>query len=89
MNHSCDPNCETQKWTVNGDTRVGLFAMKDIPVNTELVFNYNLVTQGNEMKPCFCGAENCSGFIGVKAIKVSDILTQDDQIFLRGEKSSP
>lgn len=30
MNHSCDPNCETQKWTVNGDTRVGLFAIKDI-----------------------------------------------------------
>lgn len=21
MNHSCDPNCETQKWVVNGDTR--------------------------------------------------------------------
>ena len=28
MNHSCDPNCETQKWTVNGDTRVGLFALE-------------------------------------------------------------
>lgn len=32
MNHSCQPNCETQKWTVNGDTRVGLFAVCDIPV---------------------------------------------------------
>lgn len=32
MNHSCQPNCETQKWTVNGDTRVGLFAVRDIPV---------------------------------------------------------
>ncbi|MGH0159412.1 UNVERIFIED_CONTAM: hypothetical protein FKN15_067880 [Acipenser sinensis] len=31
MNHSCQPNCETQKWTVNGDTRVGLFAGCDIP----------------------------------------------------------
>lgn len=30
MNHSCQPNCETQKWTVNGDTRVGLFAIQDI-----------------------------------------------------------
>ena len=28
MNHSCDPNCITQKWSVNGDTRVGLFAIK-------------------------------------------------------------
>jgi len=32
MNHSCDPNCETQKWTVNCIHRVGLFAIKDIPV---------------------------------------------------------
>ena len=31
MNHSCDPNCETQKWMVNGDVRVGLFALHDIP----------------------------------------------------------
>lgn len=30
MNHSCDPNCESQKWTVNGNTRVGLFANRDI-----------------------------------------------------------
>ncbi|VDN11171.1 unnamed protein product [Dibothriocephalus latus] len=28
MNHSCDPNLFTQKWTVNGDTRVGLFAVR-------------------------------------------------------------
>ena len=31
MNHSCEPNCETQKWTVCGDIRVGLFALEDIP----------------------------------------------------------
>lgn len=30
MNHSCAPNCETQKWTANGDVRVGLFAIYDI-----------------------------------------------------------
>lgn len=31
MNHSCDPNCVTQKWMVNGATRCGIFALKDIP----------------------------------------------------------
>ena len=31
MNHSCQPNLITQKWTVNGDIRVGLFATEDIP----------------------------------------------------------
>merc|ERR1711881_800111 len=46
MNHSCDPNCETQKWTVNGDMRIGLFAVRDIPVNEELCFNYNLDCMG-------------------------------------------
>lgn len=36
MNHSCQPNCETLKWTVNGDTRVGLFAVCDIPAGISL-----------------------------------------------------
>ncbi|XP_066151969.1 uncharacterized protein NSD isoform X2 [Euwallacea fornicatus] len=70
MNHSCDPNCVTQKWTVKGDTRVGLFAKYDIEPGSELTFNYNLEVVGQEKKVCKCGAINCSGFIGVKAIKI-------------------
>lgn len=63
------PNCETQKWTVNGDTRIGLFALRDIEVGEELTFNYNLACDGETRKPCLCGAPNCSGFIGLKAQK--------------------
>ncbi|KAK5925197.1 hypothetical protein CgunFtcFv8_017741 [Champsocephalus gunnari] len=66
MNHSCQPNCETQKWTVNGDTRVGLFALQDIPQGVELKFNYNLECLGNGKTACKCGASNCSGFLGVR-----------------------
>lgn len=66
MNHSCEPNCETQKWIVNGIKRVGLFALEDIPVNTELTFNYNLDCLGDNKKICQCGAEKCAGFIGAK-----------------------
>uniref|UniRef100_A0A3Q2QJ03 Histone-lysine N-methyltransferase, H3 lysine-36 specific n=1 Tax=Fundulus heteroclitus TaxID=8078 RepID=A0A3Q2QJ03_FUNHE len=66
MNHSCQPNCETQKWTVNGDTRVGLFALQDIPKGVELTFNYNLECRGNGKTACKCGAPNCSGFLGVR-----------------------
>ena len=73
MNHCCQPNCETQKWTVLGDTRVGLFALHDIPADTELTFNYQLecaqdmVNESNQRKqPCGCGAPNCAGFIGAK-----------------------
>ncbi|XP_028322398.1 uncharacterized protein nsd1b isoform X2 [Gouania willdenowi] len=66
MNHCCQPNCETQKWTVSGDTRVGLFALVDVPAGTELTFNYNLECLGNGKTVCKCGAPNCSGFLGVR-----------------------
>lgn len=65
MNHSCQPNCETQKWVVNGQTKVGLFAICDIDAGTELTFNYNLDCRGNELLKCRCNSENCSGFIGI------------------------
>ncbi|XP_039212733.1 histone-lysine N-methyltransferase, H3 lysine-36 specific isoform X2 [Crotalus tigris] len=66
MNHCCQPNCETQKWSVNGDTRVGLFALVNIKAGTELTFNYNLECLGNGKTVCKCGAPNCSGFLGVR-----------------------
>ncbi|XP_046382551.1 histone-lysine N-methyltransferase NSD2 [Ischnura elegans] len=66
MNHSCNPNCETQKWTVGRETRVGLFALHDIPAGTELTFNYNLQVIGTDRRPCLCGAPNCVRFIGAK-----------------------
>jgi SET domain-containing protein len=39
INHSCDPKLETQKWLVNGDIRIGLFAVMDIPASK---FSLNL-----------------------------------------------
>lgn len=27
INHSCDPNCETQKWVVHGELAIGLFTL--------------------------------------------------------------
>ncbi|XP_068708846.1 histone-lysine N-methyltransferase NSD2-like isoform X2 [Montipora foliosa] len=66
MNHSCDPNCETQKWTVNGEVRVGLFASREIMAGEELTFDYQLDCLGNEKKKCHCGAKNCSSFLGVR-----------------------
>lgn len=76
MNHSCQPNCETQKWMVNGDVRVGLFALHDIPAGSELTFNYNLDCLGNEKKICGCGAPNCSGFLGVRP---KSVINQSDK----------
>ncbi|KAI8130631.1 putative histone-lysine N-methyltransferase Mes-4 [Lucilia cuprina] len=82
MNHSCDPNCETQKWSVNSLNRVGLFAIKDIPENTELTFNYHWDDLlGNEKKTCFCGAKKCAGQIGAK---IKDIETVKEPIVTSG-----
>lgn len=77
MNHCCDPNCETQKWSVNGDTRVGLFAIRDIPPGDEMTFNYNLDCLGNEKTKCMCGSKNCSGFIGVRPKVQSEGIKRD------------
>ncbi|KAH7424119.1 hypothetical protein KP509_12G090900 [Ceratopteris richardii] len=30
INHSCDPNCRTEKWMVNGEVCIGLFAIRDL-----------------------------------------------------------
>lgn len=49
INHSCDPNCETQKWMVRGELSIGLFAIKDIPANSELTFDYNFERYGDKV----------------------------------------
>uniref|UniRef100_A0A672KEE8 [histone H3]-lysine(36) N-trimethyltransferase n=1 Tax=Sinocyclocheilus grahami TaxID=75366 RepID=A0A672KEE8_SINGR len=64
MNHSCEPNCETQKWTVNGQLRVGFFTTKTVTAGTELTFDYQFQRYGKEAQKCFCGAPSCRGLIG-------------------------
>lgn len=40
VNHSCDPNAETQKWTVNGEGRIGIFSKRPINQFEEITINY-------------------------------------------------
>ena len=40
INHSCDPNCISEKWHVLGETVIGIFARRDIEKNEELSFDY-------------------------------------------------
>ena len=40
INHSCDPNCSTEKMNVLGECAVGIYAIKDIQEDEELSFNY-------------------------------------------------
>ena len=48
INHSCDPNCATEPWIVNGDKRIGIFALRDIAKGEELTFNYQLKQHGSQ-----------------------------------------
>ncbi|KAK7391234.1 hypothetical protein VNO78_19646 [Psophocarpus tetragonolobus] len=67
INHSCQPNCETRKWNVLGEIRVGIFAKHDIPIGTELAYDYNFEWFGGAKVRCLCGAIKCSGFLGAKS----------------------
>lgn len=66
INHSCDPNCVTQKWQVNGESRVGIFALRNIRVGEELTFDYQFERFSHKKQRCLCGASNCSKYLGSK-----------------------
>lgn len=66
INSSCHPNCETQKWqdASTGETRVGIFAIEDIPAGAELTYDYNFAHFGGEGTTsftCMCGHPQCRG----------------------------
>ncbi|PNH08632.1 Histone-lysine N-methyltransferase ASHH2 [Tetrabaena socialis] len=64
INHSCEPNCETQKWLVRGELAIGLFAARDIPKDCELTFDYNFERYGDKPMRCYCNSNGCRSFIG-------------------------
>ncbi|XP_062193646.1 histone-lysine N-methyltransferase ASHH3-like [Phragmites australis] len=63
INHSCEPNTEMQKWTVDGETRVGIFALRDIKKGEELTYDYKFVQFGAG-QDCHCGSSNCRKMLG-------------------------
>uniref|UniRef100_A0A8B9HQ03 ASH1 like histone lysine methyltransferase n=1 Tax=Astyanax mexicanus TaxID=7994 RepID=A0A8B9HQ03_ASTMX len=74
INHSCEPNCEMQKWSVNGVYRIGLFALKDMDNGTELTYDYNFHSfNTEEQQVCKCGSEGCRGIIGGKSQRINGL----------------
>ncbi|MBX3175172.1 MAG: SET domain-containing protein-lysine N-methyltransferase [Gemmatimonadaceae bacterium] len=65
INHSCDPNCETE--IVRG--RVWISAIQDIALGEELHYDYAYERSGDEteadekMYKCLCGTAKCRGSI--------------------------
>ncbi|RHZ47280.1 putative histone-lysine N-methyltransferase (Ash1) [Aspergillus thermomutatus] len=66
VNHSCEPNCRMEKWTVAGKPRMALFAGDHgIMTGEELTYDYNFdpYSQKN-VQQCRCGSSNCRGILG-------------------------
>ncbi|OMO66650.1 hypothetical protein CCACVL1_21036 [Corchorus capsularis] len=68
INHSCNPNTEMQKWIIDGETRIGIFAMRDIRKGEHLTYDYQFVQFGAD-QDCHCGAAGCRQKLGVKPSK--------------------
>lgn len=64
VNHSCDPNCNMERWIVNGLPCLGLFSKREIQKGEELTFDYRLhLFNFDENPKCKCGSENCQGLL--------------------------
>lgn len=66
-NHSCAPNCEFQKWTVDGLQRMCMFSLRTIKSGEELTYDYNFECFNLQaQQPCYCESSECRGTIGSK-----------------------
>lgn len=55
INHSCDPNCETEE--IEG--KVWITAIRGIAPGEELTYDYYLYDGDEDEAICNCGAKNC------------------------------
>ncbi len=68
VNHSCNPNCRMEKWTVSGQPRMALFAGdRGIMTGEELTYDYNFDPYSlKNVQACRCGERGCRGVLGPK-----------------------
>ncbi len=57
INHSCDPNCETEEV----DGRVWITALRKIAAGEEITYDYCLYDGGDDECVCNCGSPHCRG----------------------------
>lgn len=69
INHSCDPNCETRKWNVDGEIEVGIISVKDIHEGEELTFDYKFDVYQTPYTRCLCGTSKCKGYLGLVPVE--------------------
>ncbi|BFI23861.1 protein MpASHR1 [Marchantia polymorpha subsp. ruderalis] len=63
INHSCQPNCELQKWQIDGEIRIGVFSTVDIKKGDYVNYDYQFIQFGTDQQ-CHCGSSSCRGQLG-------------------------
>lgn len=64
LNHSCDPNCDTQVVNVDDLYHIIIFAKRDIEPFEELTYDYGLPFEKKENAvKCLCRSKNCRGYL--------------------------
>ncbi|KAH7431610.1 hypothetical protein KP509_08G056800 [Ceratopteris richardii] len=93
INHSCRPNTELQKWQIDEELRIGVFAISDIQKGEAISYDYQFIPFGQE-QDCFCGASGCRGKLGrrlskqkVSAIMALKVVQQE--LFMVREPKKP
>jgi SET domain-containing protein len=59
INHSCNPNCETE----DHENYIWIQALRDIKKGEEITYNYGYDLDNFREHRCKCGSKNCVGFI--------------------------
>jgi uncharacterized protein len=59
INHSCNPNAETE----NIKGHIWIIAIKDIKKGKEITYNYGYDLENYQDHPCKCNSKNCMGYI--------------------------
>ncbi|CAA6671023.1 unnamed protein product [Spirodela intermedia] len=85
LNHSCDPNCKLEKWHVDGETRVGVFASRAIEPREPLTYDYRYRLTLHRSLICAFWAHgqmslwgsNCRGYLGSKK-KINELIHKLD-----------
>jgi histone-lysine N-methyltransferase SETD2 len=67
INHSCDPNCELERWEVRGLPRMCFFANKEIKEGDKLTFDYNWECDRKKKQNVSAGQQNVEGLLKQKS----------------------
>ncbi len=59
INHSCDPNAETE----DDEKHIWISSLRNIKKGEEITYNYGYDLDCFEDHSCRCGSENCVGYI--------------------------